>query len=141
MDQSNNAGHSAVSIEIAIKEVTEWLDYKKVSESKRIERKKEIETLASAISEGSLVLNKDDKTFLQHLKLPFGKDDSVKELNYKSRIPIDLIHMRLRNVKSDDADGRLLCHVSALTGQSLELLRKMDTEDYALAQAIAYFFL
>lgn len=131
--------NQVVSLEQATKEVTDWLDYKKVSSTKRDERKPQIETLIGAICEGSLTLN--DYKFRQKLKVPFGKDVIFEELEYLPRIPIDVIAMHLRSVKSDDPDGRLLAHVAALTTQARAVLGKMDTEDYATAQAIAYFFL
>lgn len=137
MDQSNP---KVVSLDKAKIEVDSWLDYKKVSDSRRDDRAEQIKTITYAISEGWLWLN-EDKSFTQKLKFPFGKDTNFEEIKYLPRIPIDNIHMQLRAVKSDDADGRLLCHVSALTNMPRAILSKMDSDDYIVAQAIAYFFL
>lgn len=129
-----------VSVEAATAEVESWLDTKKVSQQKRDDRADGIKILISAICEGGLSL-KEDKTFVQKLKHTFGKDVLFEELEYKPRIHVGLIHQHLSNVKSDDPDGRLLAHVAALTGKPKEVLKKMDTEDFAVAQSIAYFFL
>jgi hypothetical protein len=51
------------------------------------------------------------------------------------------IHLHMKDVKSTDADGRLLAHVAALTGKNKEIINKMDSSDYAIASAIAMFFL
>ena len=127
-------------IEMAAQEVDGWLNAKKVSEEKRQQRADNIKILVSAISEGDLVL-REDKVFVQKLKHEFGKDILFSELEYKPRIHVGLIHQHLTNVKSDDPDGRLLAHIAALTGKPAMVLKKMDTEDYAIAQSIAYFFL
>jgi hypothetical protein len=129
-----------VTMEVATSEIDSWLDAKKVSQQKRDDRADGIKILISGICEGNLTL-KEDKTFVQKLKHEFGKDIIFTELEYKPRIHVGLIHQHLTNVKSDDPDGRLLAHVAALTGKPKEVLKKMDTEDFAIAQSIAYFFL
>ncbi len=129
-----------VTIEQATEEINGWLDYKKVSEQKRELRSANIKTLIAAMAEGDLSL-RDDKTFVQQLKVPFGKDIIIDTLEYKPRVHIGLIHQHLQNVKSDDPDGRLLAHIAALTGKPKATLVKMDTEDHDIAQSIAYFFL
>lgn len=130
---------NVVTVEVATAEVEAWMDFKKISAQKRETRKEQTETIIGAIVEGSLIL--EENKFTQILKEPFGVDVKFEKLEYKSRIPIDLVHMHLKNVKSDDPDGRLLAHVAALTQKPKDVLKKMDTEDYATAQAIAYFFL
>lgn len=132
----------AVSLEIAAAEIDAWLDYKKVSATKRENRKDQIKTLVEAVSEGDLIIN-EDKTMSQKLKFPevFATALDNDSLVYKPRIAAATIHMHLQNVKSDDPDGRLTAHIAALTGKSKEMIKKLDTEDYATAQAIAFFFL
>ncbi len=136
-----------ITLEKASEEVESWLDYKKISAQKRKSFEEQIEILQEAICEGSLVLQKggedeaDSFKFVQTLKFPFGKDVTISELTYRSRIGVATVHLHLKDVKSTDADGRLLAHVAALTSQNRELLKKMDTADYTTASAIAMFFI
>jgi hypothetical protein len=136
-----------LTLEQAHEEIESWLDYKKISAQKRKSFEDQIETLQEAICEGSLVLEKggegesDSFKFVQALKFPFGKEEIIKELTYRSRIGVATIHLHLKDVKSTDADGRLLAHIAALTSQNKELLKKMDTVDYTTASAIAMFFI
>lgn len=128
-----------ITKDVAIAEVTKWLDYKKVSQTKREELEKNIETITSAIEQGVLVLN-EDKSFTQKLNFAIGENADVKELHYKPRVALGTIHLHMQGVKTGDADGRLAAYVAAVTSNPKELIKKMDTEDYSLALAIALFF-
>jgi hypothetical protein len=129
-----------IARDIAITEVTSWLDYKKVNEKKRETYKESIDTLVDSVVDGSLSLS-DDKVFVHTLKFPIGKEVSIPALEYKPRLQLAAVHSQLKNVKGDDADGRIVAYVAALTGQPKEVIKNLDTEDYSTAQAIAIFFL
>lgn len=134
-----------ITLEAANEEIESWLDFKKISAQKRKSLSDQIETLIEAMCDGSLVLEKGDESesfvFTQSLKFPFGKDEKITELKFKSRMGIATIHLHLKDVKSTDADGRLLAHVAALTSQNKEILKNMDTVDYSTSSAIAMFFI
>lgn len=131
-----------VTIEIATADVNKWLDNKKISQKKRDVQKDQIDVLIDSIVEGFLILN-EDGSFTQTLKFPVDGEANLglKELNYKPRIGVGEVHMHLQNFKSSDADGRILAYVLALTKKAKEIVRKMDSEDYSVAQAIAVFFI
>ena len=81
---------------------------------------------------------------MQELKFPIedkGGSTAFKTLEYKPRLNMASIHLHLQGVKSADADGRVCAYVAALTSKPKELIKKLDTEDYGIAQAIAIFFL
>lgn len=131
-----------VSKDIAQAEIEKWLDYKKIRQTKRDANKENIDSLISAMNEGILILN-PDMSFTQ--KLSFAITDkegksALSQLEYKPRINISLLHLHLQGVKRDDADGRLVAHITALTSQAKELIKKLDTEDYSVAMSIAVFF-
>lgn len=130
-----------VAREAAEKEINSWLDYKKVSASKRESYKDQIDLLIDAMIEGSLQLNEDTKVLTQVLSEPLGKDGAVKSLDYKPRLKVSSVHNHMKGVKATDADGRVLAHVCALTSTVSELIKDMYTEDYSVSQAIALFFL
>jgi len=131
----------AVSKEQAQIEVTDWLDSKRVKAKKREKQKDTIETLVEAIEEGDLIFDQDTKVMTMKLAFGIGKDDNIKELNFKPRANVGEVNSYLKKVKTDDADGRLLCYVYALTGQPAAVIDCLDTEDYALALSIAIFFM
>jgi hypothetical protein len=130
---------SKVSKEIGFQDISEWLDYKKVSANKREAQKDTIETLADAISEGTLVL-KEDKSLEMTLKFPTEGEEPLTKLTFKPRLRTETVAKHLQGVKATDIDGRLLAYVAALTGNTKTLVGKLDTEDQSLAQAIAVFF-
>lgn len=129
-----------VAPEQAKKEIEGWLEYKKISNSKREAYKENIETLVNAVVDG--IITVDDKFNLTHtLKFKTDGDAPIEKLIYKPRISIRDVHANLNGVKPSDADGRLVAYVAALTGQPKGVIKALDTEDYAIGQAIAIFFL
>jgi len=129
-----------ITKDVAIAEVIKWLDNKRVSQTKREELEKNIETIASAIERGDLVLNADC-SLTQKLLFPLPSENGdVKELTHKARVALGTIHLHMQGVKTGDVDGRLTAYVAAVSGNPKELIKKMDTEDYSIALAIALFF-
>jgi hypothetical protein len=131
-----------VSYEQARDEVNGWLDYKKVKEKKREAYKDAIDTLVDGVKDGTLSIAEDMK--ITHA-LAFPVEDSTgkivfDKLEYKARLSVGEIGERTKGVKAADTDGRIMAHVSALTGKAIGLLNKMDTEDNSIAQSIAVFF-
>lgn len=127
--------------ESAEAEVNSWLDYKKISDKKRESYKDNIESLIDAMVEGILTLDDKEKVITQGLKFPIGEEMKVSELKYRPRITVGMVQAHMAGVKATDADGRITAYVAALTSQPKELIKKLDTEDNAVAQSIAIFFL
>ena len=130
----------SITPEIAKLEIEKWLDFKKISNEKRIDKADQIEALEREICDGVLVMD-DNFVFKQTLKFPFGDEVKITELSYKPRISVGVVHAHLANVKAQDVDGRILAYVAALTAQPKKLIQGMDSEDYGTAQNIAVFFL
>ncbi len=130
-----------VSREVAISEVDQWLEKKKIMASQREAQKDSIEMLVDAICEGILVLNETTNEFTQNLLFPLEGEQALKELKYKSRINDKILQPYLVGVKPSDADGRLIALWAALTGTSKNILMSLDTGDKRIATSIAVFFL
>ena len=132
-----------ISLDLAKKEVSKWLDHKKVSDSKISELKEQKKIIESAISDGDLYL--DESFYLvQKLKFEVLDDDNnpfLTELKYKPRLRVDEIEAKQKHMDSTTAAGVTCSYVSALTGESSALIKKIDTEDNKIAQAICMFFL
>lgn len=126
--------------EVAEQEVQSWLDYKKVSDSRREEKAEQIKALVNAIADGQVILN-EDYTLTQVLLSEVGVEVKIKELTFKARLSGAQIQTYLQGVKPTDIDGRLYGYIAALTGQPKEVVRNLDTEDLTVAQNIAFFFL
>ena len=130
----------AISKELALQEVEKWLDFKKVSANKRESYKDNIDSIANSISDGILVLN-EDFTITQNLLFPFGVERKIEKLSYKPRLTTGQVYNHMQGIKASDVDGRLQAYICALTGSVKEIVKQLDTEDNAVAQNIAIFFL
>lgn len=129
-----------VTPEIAKAEVEKWLDFKKVSHTKRDSYADNIKALEEAIVEGYLSLD-DNHELIQQLKFPIGSEVETSELKYKPRLKESTVSLHLTGVKIGDFDGRLYAYVAALTGKPKDLIKSLDTEDYSIGKNIAFFFI
>jgi hypothetical protein len=129
-----------VSPEIAKEEIEKWLDYKKVSQSKRDSFAENLKALEEAIIEGSLVLNENFE-FVQDLKFPIGEEVRTTQLVFKPRLKESTLAVHTTGLKIDDFYGRLYATVAALTGKPRDLIKSLDTEDYSIGKNIAFFFI
>lgn len=148
---------TSVAREVAEAEVTAWLDKKKILQGTRDRNQEYINTLVDALSEGiisidgdpiegkkaeSTVSSKEPTWKIKHtLQFPFGEDKSVRELEYLARLTDKMVKPYMVGVKADDADGRLLGYVAALSRQPRAVLENLDSLDKKIAMSVAVFFL
>jgi len=121
----------------------QWLDLKKISDTKRRESESSANTIIEALMNGGLVLG-EDGVLTQKLKFPIEDNKgnpTYSTLEFKPRVKVENIHAHLQGVKSADADGRVAAMIAAVTSKSKAIVLKMDTEDYSIGQAIVVFFL
>lgn len=130
-----------VDREVAISEVNKWLDYKQIDDATREANDDSIKKLVNAISDGYLVLNKDNFHFSYTLKFPTDGEDPVTALEFKSRINMALAHNRMQNIKPNDFLGMLFAYASALTGKPMGVIKAIDSVDNSVVQAITVFFM
>lgn len=132
---------SAISLEVAEKDVNSWLSYKKLSDAKKEEKKDAIKKLIALIADGKITL--DPETFVLKHELSFEVGDSVKikNLEYKPRINVGELQNNLRGVDvMEDMTGYMVSYGAALTGQPKGIIKLLDTEDFTVVQTIAGFF-
>lgn len=138
-----------ISKEQAEVEINSWLDYKKVSKSKREENKAYIETLVDAMMDGILSMDgeqdkisskEDYMSFTHFLKFPTEGETPLISLRYKARLKVMTVQSVLRGLKGDDSQAFIIAYACALTSQPKALIQALDTEDYKITQAIAVFF-
>lgn len=129
-----------VDIEVAEKDMSTWLDAKRITESGKETYKDQIETITNAIMDGILSLN-DDNSFTHNLLFHIEGDSPISTLEYKSRLKVSTVHSHLKGIKPGDADARICAYVGALTSNPSAVIKGLDTQDYSIAQAISVFFL
>lgn len=135
-----------VTLEVASNEVKKWLDYKKISE-KRITSsngRESIDTMESAIVDGSLTFNEENKQFTHNLKFPIETTDGksvINTLTYAPRLQVRDIEKAMRGVKAGETQATIKAYISALTGQPAGIIGALDSEDYNIAYSIASFFM
>lgn len=129
-----------INIELAIKEVNDWLDYKNVRPKRREGLKEHSEAIAEAIADGVLSIDKD-KNIVHKLIIPFGEEHKVQELKYKPRINDSMKIPHMKGVANNDASGMLHATIATLTGEPRAVVAKMDMEDMDIARNIAVFFI
>ncbi len=130
-----------IAREVAEKEIIEWLDFKKVGAAKRETYKDNIDALIDAVAEGVLTKEKATNKLTYTLRFEVGEEKKVNSLTFEPRLLISKIHEVMKGEKSTDADARVLAYISALTGCAKGIIKKLDTEDYSIPQAIALFFM
>jgi hypothetical protein len=127
----------------AEEEFDNWLDFKKIRSSKKESNKDFGEQIIDAICEGDLSIDKDHNL---SYKLGVSLEDEngaekLSKLTFKPRLKVHELNSKLKGVKSDDGDGRIVAYVSAITGQPGGIIRNLDTSDYGICQAIVMYFL
>jgi len=133
-----------VPYDIAGKEVTKWLDYKRIPENKREALQGMVDNLTTAVSEGTLSLDHENYEWNHTLVFPLQNGEgetTVNEIKYKARITdVDLSRFK-RVVKGTDFDASLKKTILALTGQALGVINNLDSStDRQIAESIAVFF-
>lgn len=130
-----------VALDIATKEVENWLEYKKVQEKTIEINEDSAEILAGAVAEG--ILKIDDKTHVITHKLlwEIGEDEKIKELTYIPRVNDKILSPYMKGIKPTDSDARLNAYIRALTKQPSGIIKAIDSVDKKISVAIAVFFL
>jgi hypothetical protein len=131
---------SLVSNDQARKEFEEFLNEKKISPSKRKTNESATEELIEALSEGNFIISPDKCTMKLRFPIESG-DFPIQELHLKKRITAGDVHPFLKHVMPQDIDGRYQAYMCALSGQSLNVVRKLESGDYDLLRSYVAFFI
>ena len=139
-----------LTTEAARAEFEKWLDFRHVKQSKREAFEQQEEVIVEAIADGDLIVEEDMK-LRYTLLTPLTTDDGeefLKTLVFKPRIRKQELIKHYKGLKPDDADGRLLATIAALTADTpseiavtRDLIGKIYTEDMSVCEAIAVYFL
>lgn len=138
-----------VSRNVAIQNVTAWLDFKGVLNSTRTSQDDIINSLYELVEEGVLEIDSGDEddrgTFeiTHNLRVPLENEGSVtlEKLIYQPRLRTGEPDAYMKGVKSGDGEGKVTAYICALTKQPRGIMKKLDTIDTAIAQNIVIFFI
>lgn len=131
----------SVSKEQAIKEVTSWLDKKRVRDTVRNEKKESIDRLVEYFENGEMSLDEESNEITYNLIFPLGSSDAVTKLIFKPRLSHSDFSKYSKNLAPGDTRGFINAKICALTGQGSGIINAMDQEDARAVDDIAIFFL
>jgi hypothetical protein len=129
--------NTPVDQSVAKNEIQQWLDFKQIDDIKKETQKDSIEKLESSIVDGSLTFDPETHELTQNLKFAVG---SIDKLTYKPRLTRGDLAARTKGVAINDLEGRIDAYICALTNNTVNVIKQMDTEDFGIAQSIAGFF-
>jgi len=132
-----------INREQAEKEVTAWLDKKKVYAETREKYQQYIDIMIEAMMNGDIKIDETTFEITHTLLFQVGEDKetATTSLKYLARINDKKIQPHMRGVKSDDADARLNALIAAITSTSKTDISLLDTADKRIATAIGIFFM
>lgn len=136
----NTPTKQIVNIDTATADVNRWLTCKRISGKRQEKLKENIDELISLVSDGSLVIN-DDCLIVQELLFPIGNNGEVKKLTWKPRLTLVDISRASSASSKFDLQDHIASRIAAATSTPLQLIKNMDTEDKAVSDAIAVFFI
>lgn len=134
---------STVDKQTAVQDFERWLTFKRISDNKRADSQDQEEIIVEAIESGKATID-DDCVIKFKLEFPVENQNGEKtllELNFMPRLKVKILNKYLKGVKANDADGRILSHIAALTATNPRLIEELDTTDYNFCQSIVMYFL
>lgn len=132
-----------IAKEVAVQEVNDWMDFKKIKDNKRAESAQQIEELVTAIENGIITID-ENKNIIHTLEFPITNnagEQTVTKLTYKPRLNVKQLNDKLKVVKGTDVDARIMAYATALTSEMAAIIGNLDTEDYRITSSIVMFFL
>lgn len=130
------------TFDIAQQDILEWLSAKKISDSTKEKYKDSIASLCDSIVSGDLTVDASTKELTYYLGFPVEiAGVPIDKITFKPRLSMDVIKSKTASLTPGDSEGRVLAYASALTGQNVLALQKMDTSDYSVVQNIVIFFM
>lgn len=132
-----------VPFNIAMDEVSAWLDYKKIRPSVRTEKEANIKIIAEAIQYGYVSIG-EGGIITQTLVEPILDSKGtpiLTELKYKARLTNEEEQRALQGTKRDGSTEHIMGFVYAITGVNSSITMKMSKGfDNDIMGSIAVFF-
>ena len=132
-----------VTREVALKDFERWLNFKNIKGRKREDNENFEQIIVDAIVDGQLTIgdNCHIKFILPEAITNKEGEEVLKELTFLPRIRVRDVNNKMKGVKADDGDGRVVAYISAITQQNTGIITNLFTEDYSVCQSIVMYFL
>lgn len=142
VSSQNNDGK--VSIEIATKTITGWMDRKKIKPTRREALKAHIDILTDAVVSGNLSVD-ENNVFHYELDFPVTSGSAVTsatKIKFKPRINETMKNQYRRSVTGTTYADQLLLTLLTLTDVPKDVINALDeSTDRQVADSIALFFM
>lgn len=128
--------------DVAMKEVSTFMDKKKIYPRRRQALQGIMEIVAEAIQYGQVVIN-DDGSICQTLLEPVvdqNKTVVLAKLEYKARVEPSVINKMIQDNKVPGTDARNMIYTTAYSGEGAGMINKLESTDRNTCDAITLFF-
>lgn len=132
---------SVISKDIAESEVKQWLTAIGTSEDQIQDLKTNVQILVDAVAAGSLVLDIENQTAIQKLRVVFGKEEKISQLNFKANLTIGEIESFKKSISHDVDNRNISAAICASSGNPYSVTQQMNAKDYNLSAALVLFFI
>lgn len=137
---SQNGSTVTIAKDIAEKEVNDWLSRIDFSEGQRADFAANINIMVNAVSNGSVSIDPVTNEVTQKLKRPFGKEEKISQLKFKTDITISEINTYKKGVDADADNRTTIAYICASSGNLASVIEQMNARDFNVSTAIVLFF-
>lgn len=132
---------SVVSKDIAEKEVNEWLTAIGTSEDQKEGLKNNVQILMNGVVNGALVIDSENQNVTQKLRVVFGKEEKISQLNFKPYLTVGEIETFKKSISQDNDNRNTSAAICASTGNPYSVIEQMNAKDFNLSAALVLFFI
>lgn len=132
---------SEISKEIATKEVDRWLTDIGIEDDQKEALKNNVNIIVAGVMSGKLIINDTTNEIIQKLRVPFGKEEKVSELKFKTDLRVGEIENFKKSISEDYDNRATFAAVCASTGNPFAVISQMNSKDFNTSAAIVLFFI
>lgn len=137
---SQNGSTVTIAKDIAEKEVNDWLTRIDFSEGQRKDFEANINIMVNAVQNGTVSIDPKTNDVTQKLKRPFGKEEKITQLKFKTDISVSEINQYKKGIDHDSDNRNTIAYICASTGNLASIIEQMNARDFNVSTAIVLFF-
>jgi len=127
-----------IKFDVAKNEVIQWLKDCGISENQITKLDQFVDKIASYLSEGILVINKDHSV-TQTLFAPLG-GGNTKTITYQTDYEVGTLQTNQSMNKDGSTIGETIAMLCTLSGEPMQVFQRMKRRDFTVADKVAVFF-
>lgn len=132
---------SVISKEIATNEIDQWLTAIGTSEDQKEGLKNNVQILVNGVVSGALVIDSETNNVTQKLRVVFGKEEKISQLNFKPFLTVGEIETFKKSISQDNDNRNTSAAICASTGNPYSVIEQMNAKDFNLSAALVLFFI